>query len=145
MMTIDAPRHLKRLRWPRWMPATLPRFALVGSCAVLINLVLFELTVHHWGWTTAQATLLAFFALKPVAYLAHKQFTFRLQERWRLSRFALFCAQQAALLVMNIALMSLLVDHLGLRAPVASLVLSASLFLVNYFLSARLTFRVWSR
>jgi putative flippase GtrA len=88
------------------------------------------------------STVVAFSMITPLGFLLNKVLTFRTRRQYAMVELPRYVAAMAASFVANIALMYLLVSVLGLWYLPASLVVAATLLVVNFVTSDRWSFRV---
>ncbi len=122
----------------------LARYVAVGATAVGANLALFALLVGVLGWGYLVATVVIFFLVTGGAFIFNRAWVFRHDGAVApsLGRYYLITAISLAL---NLILMRLLVETVGLHYLVASLVNSLLLAAANFAAHTRITFGEASR
>lgn len=108
------------------------RYLLVGLSCALLNLVIQNGAVLLLGFNYVAANLLSFLILVPLSYALHATITFDQKERQSLASFARYALQCIALLGVNILLMALLVEVLGLNINLAICVATVLLHAFGY-------------
>ena len=112
------------------------RFATVGIACVLLNVGLFAVLVDWLGLGVLAVTVLSFILGNLVSFALNRSWTFVAAGGPLLPQIAKFSTVQVSSLALNLTLMWWLVTILGIRAVIASLVVSAS-FAVGNFLAQR--------
>ena len=88
------------------------------------------------------STVVAFSTITPLGFLLNKVLTFRTRREYAVLELPRYVTAMAASFAANLALMYLLVSLLGLWYLPASLVVAATLLVVNFLASDRWSFRV---
>jgi putative flippase GtrA len=124
------------------LPVRFAAFGVVGALCLGLN------TLALWGLTSGLglhyllSTAVAFSAITPLGYLLNKVLTFRTRREHAPVELPRYFAAMAASFVANLVLMYLLVSVLGLWYLPASLLVAATLLVVNFLTSDRWSFRV---
>lgn len=122
----------------------LTRFVVVGAVAVGMNLVLFALLVGVLGWGYLAATVVIFFLVTSGAFIFNRRWVFGFDGAVApsLGRYYVITAVSLAL---NLILMRVLVETVGLHYLVASVVNSLLFAAANFAAHTRITFGQPSR
>jgi putative flippase GtrA len=88
------------------------------------------------------STVVAFSTITPLGFLLNKVLTFRTRREYAALELSRYVVAMAASFAANLALMYLLVSVIGLWYLPASLVVAATLLVVNFLTSDRWSFRV---
>lgn len=124
------------------LPARFAAFGLVGgTCLGLNTLVLWALT-SGLGLHYLLSTAVAFSTITPLGFLLNKLLTFRTRREHAALELPRYVGVTAASFAANLGLMYLLVSVLGLWYVAASLLVAATLLVVNFIASDRWSFRV---
>lgn len=116
-------------------------FALVGAlCLGLNTLALWTLT-SGLGIHYLVSTAIAFATITPLGFLLNKALTFRTHRRHTTVELPRYVATMAMSFFANLALMYLLVSALGLWYLLASLLVAATLVVVNFLISDTWSFQ----
>jgi putative flippase GtrA len=124
------------------LPVRFAAFGMVGALCLGLN------TLALWGLTSGLglhyllSTAVAFSAITPLGYMLNKVLTFRTRREHAPVELPRYFAAMAASFVANLVLMYLLVSVLGLWYLPASLLVAATLLVVNFLTSDRWSFRV---
>lgn len=116
------------------------RYLMVGAFCALLNLLIQNGAVLLLGFNYVAANLVSFLILVPLSYALHATITFNQQERQSLAALARYALQCTALLGVNIVLMALLVEMLGLDINLAICVATVLLHVLGYLSSRHLVF-----
>jgi putative flippase GtrA len=117
-------------------------FAFVGGVCLTANTFALWLLTSVLGIHYLASTVIAFFAITPAGFLLNKVLTFRTPREHASIELPRYFGAMTASFAANIALMYFLVSVLGLWYIAASLVVAATLVLVNFLTSDRWSFRV---
>lgn len=120
------------------------RYVVVGAVAVGVNLALFALLVGVLGWGYLAATVVIFFLVTSGAFILNRGWVFGFEGAVApsLGRYYLITAISLAL---NLILMRVLVETVGLHYLVASLANSLLLAVANFAAHTRISFGQPSR
>lgn len=130
------------LHSPLSLPLRLGVFILVGGFCLGAN------TFALWALTSGAnfhyllSTVIAFLAITPLGFLLNKVLTFRTGREHSGIELQRYFVAMAASFGANIGLMYVLVSLLGVWYVAASLLVAASLVIVNFLTSDRWSFRV---
>lgn len=108
------------------------RYLMVGFFCAVLNLLIQNGAVLILGLNYVAANLLSFVILVPLSYFLHAAITFNQKERQSLASFARYALQCTAMLGVNILLMALLVEALGLNINLAICVATVLLHVLGY-------------
>jgi putative flippase GtrA len=130
------------LTGPLALPFRFTAFVLVGGFCLAANTVLLWALTSGLGIHYLVSTVIAFAAITPLGFLLNKVITFRTRREHARIELPRYFAAMAASFAANLALMYLLVSVLGVWYLAASLVVAASLVILNFLTSDRWSFRV---
>jgi len=116
------------------------RYLVVGLFCAVLNLLIQNGAVLILGFNYVAANLLSFTILVPLSYALHAAITFQQRERQSLAALARYALQCTALLGVNILLMTLLVEVLGLNINLAICVATVLLHVLGYLSSRHFVF-----
>jgi putative flippase GtrA len=114
------------------------RYFFFGSCAVGVNLVVLTLLIELGGVYRTLASAVGFLAAVAVNFLLQRRFTFRSNTSLRTGGM-LFLAFALVTLTLNTLIFDVLSRHIHYIA--AQMTATLMMFLVNYQLNRRFTFR----
>lgn len=117
----------------------LVRFGLVGGLSTLLYMGTYA-AVTTSGVSYVLAALVAFAVSASIGFLLHHFWTFRVESRPQRQGFARWLALQLSVLGINIGLLAVLVEALGLDRLVAQAVLLPMIPLATFVLSRRWVF-----
>jgi putative flippase GtrA len=123
------------------LPERFLAFALVGAlCLGLNTLALWALT-SGLGLHYLLSTAIAFATITPLGFMLNKVLTFRTHRRYTAVELPRYVATMATSFFANLALMYLLVSVLGLWYLAASLLVAATLLILNFLVSDTWSFQ----
>lgn len=117
------------------------RFAAVGGVFALTNLLMLRVLVGEFGWGYLFACSVAFILLNFGSYWFNKRVTYGLGSRISRVEVARYYFVMAVSLAINLSLMYVLVDVIGLDYLVASIFVTVLLAAGNFVAHLNLTFR----
>ena len=139
--SVQIPRKKIITHFRRVLDAQLSRFLLVGGIFCLLGVVLLYVFVQLTGMNYLVGYVIAFFILNFFSYLLNRYYVFngRFTVKWgELTRYYLVMLFS---LGVNLVLMYLLVDILGINYLVATMGVAVLLALFNYVAHLRVSFR----
>lgn len=116
------------------------RYMMVGLFCAGLNFLIQNGVVLILGFNYVAASLISFLILTPLAYALHATITFKQMERQSLAALARYALQCTAMLGVNILLMALLVDVLGLNINLAICVATVLLHVIGYLSTRHFVF-----
>jgi dolichol-phosphate mannosyltransferase len=141
-------QHLLRLRLELWPLKRFLRFGLVGTCGVFVDLAVFYLLRTVWGLGLTFSAMLSAEVAILHNFWGNDLWTYkdisRQQKGWskRLKRFLKFNMVCLAGLVLNVSIVNLLFNGLGVNEYVAKLVAIAPFTFWNFWINLKLKWRV---
>jgi putative flippase GtrA len=130
------------MQTPLPLPERFAAFSFVGGLCLGLNVVVLWALTSGLGIHYLASTAIAFSAITPLGFLLNKVLTFRTHQRYAVIELPRYIAAMAGSFVANLALMYLLVSVLGVWYLPASLLVAATLLIVNFVSSDRWSFRV---
>lgn len=127
---------------PLSTPARFAAFTLVGGLCLGLNTALLWVLTSELGIHYLLSTVIAFSLITPFGFVLNKTLTFRTQRKYAIFELPRYLVGMAASFGANVALMYLLVSVLGLWYLAASLLVAATLVVVNFLASDQWSFRV---
>lgn len=124
------------------LPLRFAAFALVGGVCLALNTLTLWVLTSRLGLHYLASTVIAFITITPLGFLLNKVLAFRTHRRYAAVELSRYFAAMATSLAANVALMYLLVSLIDLPYLPASLLVAATLVLVNFATSDRWSFRV---
>ena len=121
------------------------RFALVGGLMAGLNLGWLAVLTGPLGLGYLLACTISFFTLNAIGYLANRVFAFQPDHPAHRAELLRYYWVMAASLGVNLGLMVIFVDVLGLEVLFAAVLVTVLLALVNYFGHAVYTFKQHDR
>lgn len=117
------------------------KYVMVGALCACLNVLIQSGATLIFKSHYVTANLVSFVVLVPVSYLLHKKITFRCTTGLPPSRFLIYSAQWLSMLLLNLALLAILVDVLGIQIGVAILLATLILHIVGFLISRAFVFK----
>jgi putative flippase GtrA len=125
--------------------AAAARFGVVGAACAVLNVAIVWVGNDLLGAHYVAATLATCLITIPLAYAAHRRFSFALASPAGWAEFMRFAGQQLSQFVLGLVLLVAGVEVLGLPPVAAMALVSLLMFAYGFFTNARWVFRAFGR
>ncbi|WP_155629043.1 GtrA family protein [Burkholderia stagnalis] len=122
------------------LPGRFLRFVLVGGLCTLLNLLTLWFVTTRIGWHYLVAVVISFLVVNGIGFALNKYFTFTRASRPKLREIRRYYAVMLGTLALNLSIMFLLVDVLGIHYLLASIVITVLFTLFNFVAHSGWTF-----